>query len=171
MRGLELHFAWLKGRGPRPLPLLLLHGWPGSTFEMIKVAGSLADPAAHGSDPADAFDLVIPSLPGHGFSEAPSDPLFGADDAADVLRDLMVDVLGYARFGAQGGDRGAFIAAGLAHRHPAHVAAIQSTRPQMLAFGLADSPARASRPGSSRNGAPGATARATSWAASRARSC
>ena len=114
MRGLELHFAWLKGRGPRPLPLLLLHGWPGSTFEMIKVAGSLADPAAHGSDPADAFDLVIPSLPGHGFSEAPSDPLFGADDAADVLRDLMVDVLGYARFGAQGGDRGAFIAAGLA---------------------------------------------------------
>jgi pimeloyl-ACP methyl ester carboxylesterase len=107
VRGLELHFAWLKGRGPRPLPLLLLHGWPGSTFEMIEVAGPLADPAAHGGDPADAFDLVIPSLPGHGFSEAPSDPFFGADAAADVLRDLMVDVLGYARFGAQGGDRGA----------------------------------------------------------------
>ena len=179
VRGLDLHFAEVNGRGPRPFPLLLLHGWPGSYFEMIEVAGLLADPAAHGGDAADAFDLVIPSLPGHGFSEAPADPLFGADDAADVLRDLMVDVLGHARFGAQGGDRGAFVAAGLAHRHPAHVAAIhlnlatgipappgerppeeerwlaaqarwqqeeggysaiQSTRPQTLAFGLADSP-------------------------------
>jgi pimeloyl-ACP methyl ester carboxylesterase len=179
VRGLDLHFARLAGRGPRPFPLLLLHGWPGSWFEMIEVAGPLADPAAHGGDAADAFDLVIPSLPGHGFSAAPGDPLFGADDAADVLRDLMVDVLGHARFGAQGGDRGAFVAAGLAHRHPEAVAAIhlnlatgipappgerppeeerwlaaqarwqqeeggysaiQSTRPQTLAFGLADSP-------------------------------
>src|SRR5215468_3936888 len=180
VRGLDLHFARVPGRGPRPFPLLLLHGWPGSYFEMIEVAGPLADPAAHGGDAADAFDLVVPSLPGHGFSEAPRDPLFGADDAADLLRDLMVDVLGHARFGAQGGDRGAFVAAGLAHRHPAHVAAIhlnlatgipappgarpleeerwlaaqarwqqeeggysaiQSTRPQTLAFGLSDSPA------------------------------
>src|SRR5215468_8658208 len=102
LRGLDLHFARVPGRGPRPFPLLLLHGWPGSYFEMIEVAGPLADPAAHGGDAADAFDLVVPSLPGHGFSDAPRDPLFGA----------------------QGGDRGAFVAAGLGHRHPAHVAAI-----------------------------------------------
>ena len=179
VRDLELHFALRRGRGPRPFPLLLLHGWPGSHFEMIKVAGPLADPGAHGGDPADAFDLVIPSLPGHGFSQAPSDPLFGADDAADLLRDLMVEALGYLRFGAQGGDRGAFVATSLAHRHPGQVAAIhlnlatgipappgersdeeerwlaaqarwlaeeggysslQSTRPQTLAFALADSP-------------------------------
>jgi microsomal epoxide hydrolase len=124
VRGLDVHFAHLRGNGPRPFPLLLLHGWPGSYFEFCKVAGPLADPARFGGDPADAFDLVIPSLPGHGFSEAPRDPLFGADDAADVLRDLAVDVLGYPRFGAQGGDRGAFVAAGLAQRHPEHVVAI-----------------------------------------------
>lgn len=124
VRGLDVHVALRPGKGPRPFPLLLLHGWPGSHFEMIKVAGPLADPGAHAGDPADAFDLVIPSLPGHGFSQAPSDPLFGADDCADLLRDLMVDVLGHHRFGAQGGDRGAFVAASLAHRHPDNVAAI-----------------------------------------------
>lgn len=177
--GLDLHFALRKGEGPDPLPLLLLHGWPGSHCEFSKVAGPLADPAAHGGDRLDAFDLVVPSLPGHGFSQAPEDPFFNADDAADVLRTLMVEVLGYARFGAQGGDRGAFTAASLGHRHPEHVvgihlnmatgipappesrsgeetrwlegqarwfqeeagySAIQSTRPQTLAYGLSDSP-------------------------------
>lgn len=177
--GLDLHFSLRGGRGPDPLPLLLLHGWPGSHFEFCKVAGPLADPVAHAADPADAFDLVIPSLPGHGFSEAPEDPFFNADDAADVMRELMVDVLGYERFGAQGGDRGAMTAISLGRRHAAHLlgihlnmatgipappesrteeevrwledqarwfqeeagySAIQSTRPQTLAFGLSDSP-------------------------------
>ena len=141
VRGLELHFALRPGKGPRPFPLLLLHGWPGSYFEMIKVAGPLADPGAHAGDPGDAFDLVIPSLPGHGFSQAPADPLFGADDAADLLRELMVDVLGHARFGAQGGDRGAFVAASLAHRHPGNVAAIHLN----LATGIPAPPAERSQ--------------------------
>jgi len=177
--GLELHFALRPGKGPNPFPLLLLHGWPGSHFEFSKVAGPLADPAAHGADPLDAFDLVIPSLPGHGFSDAPADPYFNADDGALLMRELMVDVLGHSRFGAQGGDRGAIVAVSLAKQHPENVAgihinmatgiaapaesrnaeesrwledqarwfqeeagysAIQSTRPQTLAYGLSDSP-------------------------------
>jgi microsomal epoxide hydrolase len=104
----QVHYAHLPGKGPSPFPLLLLHGWPGSYFEMYKIAAVLADPANHGADPADAFDVVVPSLPGHGFSEAPLTAGFGADECADVMRALMVDVLGYSSFGAQGGDRGAF---------------------------------------------------------------
>ena len=104
-------------RGPTPLPLVLLHGWPGSYAEMYKIAPMLADPAAHGGDPADAFDVIVPSLPGHGLSEAVLEPGFGADECSDVVRSLMVDVLGLPSFGAQGGDRGAFVSAGLGHRH------------------------------------------------------
>ena len=179
IEGRQLHYAHLPGRGPSPFPLLLLHGWPGSYLEMYKIAPVLADPASHGGDPADAFDVVVPSLPGHGFSEAPPGVGFGADECAATMRTLMVDVLGYPRFAAQGGDRGAFVATGLAHRYPETVAAIhlnfasgiaasgdeadeeecrwrrelaawhateggyiaiQSTRPQTLAFGLSDSP-------------------------------
>lgn len=136
VRGIDLHFALRPGRGPKPFPLLLLHGWPSSHFEMIKVAGPLAEPSLHGGDAHDSFDLVIPSLPGHGFSAAPSDPLFGADDAADVLRELMVDVLGHRRFGAQGGDRGAFVSTSLAHRFPENVAGIHLN----LASGIAAPP-------------------------------
>ena len=77
--GLDLHFSHLPGRGPAPMPLLLLHGWPSSHVEMHKIAGPLADPAAHGGSPEDAFDVVVGSVPGHGFSTAPADPGFGAD--------------------------------------------------------------------------------------------
>lgn len=178
--GIRLHYAHLPGNGPAPFPLLLLHGWPGSFVEFAKVAPMLADPAAHGGDPADAFDVVVPSLPGHGFSSIPQALGFGADECADLLRTFMVDTLGYERFGSQGGDRGAYVTTGLGHRHPDVVAgihlnmpagipapeaersaeearwvedtarwrvegwgygAIQSTRPQSLAFGLQDSPA------------------------------
>jgi pimeloyl-ACP methyl ester carboxylesterase len=115
--GRRVHYARCNGVGPDPLPLALLHGWPGSFAEMYKIAPALADPAAHGGDPADAFDVIVPSLPGHGFSDAVTQPGFGADQCADVVHTLMTDVLGYARYGAQGGDRGAFTAAGLGHRH------------------------------------------------------
>lgn len=129
VRGLDLHFARVPGRGPAPMPLLLLHGWPSSFVEMHRLAPMLADPAAHGGDPADAFDVVVGSIPGHGFSGAPSDPGFGADEAADCFRDLMVDVLGHERFAVHGGDRGAFVATGLGHRHPEHVLAIHQNLP------------------------------------------
>ena len=127
--GRRLHLAHLPGQGPAPIPLLLLHGWPGSFAEMIKVAPMLADPGAHGGDPVDAFDVIIPSLPGHGFSDAVLQPGFGADQCADVLRRLMTDVLGFDRFGAQGGDRGAFVCAGLGQRHADAVLGIHLNLP------------------------------------------
>jgi microsomal epoxide hydrolase len=116
--GRTLHFARCKGRGPAPLPLVLLHGWPGSFFEMSKIAPALADPVAHGGDARDAFEVIVPSLPGHGFSDAPASPGFGADQCADVVHELMTAVLGFdGGYFAQGGDRGAFVSAGLGHRH------------------------------------------------------
>jgi pimeloyl-ACP methyl ester carboxylesterase len=132
--GRQVHFARRPGVGPAPLPLVLLHGWPGSFVEMYKVAPALADPAAHGGDPADAFDVVVPSLPGHGLSEPVLVPGFGADECADVVWALMTEVLGAARFGAQGGDRGAFVSAGLGHRHPEAVVGIHLN----LATGIPD---------------------------------
>ncbi|HUP75612.1 MAG TPA: epoxide hydrolase [Acidimicrobiales bacterium] len=116
--GKHVHFGRCVGRGPDPMPLLLLHGWPGSFFEMYKIAPMLADPGAYGGDPRDAFEVIVPSLPGHGFSDAPLAVGFGADECADVMHALMTDVLGFDRgFVTQGGDRGAFVSAGLGRRH------------------------------------------------------
>jgi pimeloyl-ACP methyl ester carboxylesterase len=111
--GRPVHFARVRAKAPNALPLLLMHGWPGSYAEFVKVAPMLADPAAHGGDPADAFELIVPSLPGHGFSFIPEELGFGADQCAGVMRRLMADVLGFDRYGAQGGDRGAFVCASL----------------------------------------------------------
>ncbi len=122
--GLTIHFAYQKGKGPKPFPLIVTHGWPGSFFEFIKVFGPLTDPGAHGGDPADAFDLVVPSLPGYGFSGKPSKPGMNATRTADLWAKLMTEVLGYQRFGAQGGDWGALVTTALGYRHPRHVAGI-----------------------------------------------
>ncbi len=119
--GFELHFLHQKGQGPDPLPLLISHGWPGSFYEMIDVIGPLTDPAAYGGDPADAFDLVVPSLPGYGFSPDPGRPGVTPDVIGDLFASLMHDVLGYGRFGVQGGDWGASITTGMARRHAALV--------------------------------------------------
>ncbi len=127
--GRRMHYARLPGVGPHPLPLVLLHGWPGSFFEMHKVAPLLADPGGHGADPADAFEVIVPSLPGHGFSEAVLRPGYGADECASSVHRLMTEVLGLPRFGAQGGDRGAFVSAGLADRHPSAVVGIHLNFP------------------------------------------
>ncbi len=129
VRDIDLHYAQIPGRGPDPLPLLLLHGWPSSFVEMHRLVGPLSDPVAHGGAAEDSFDVVVGSIPGHGFSSPPQDPLFGADDAADCFRDLMVDVLGHATFAVHGGDRGAFVATGLAHRFPEATIAIHQSLP------------------------------------------
>jgi microsomal epoxide hydrolase len=129
VRGIDLHYSRVPGRGPDPLPLLLLHDWPSSFVEMRRLVGPLSDPVAHGGRAEDSFDVVIGSIPGHGFSSAPSDAGFGADEAADCFRDLMVDVLGYPRFAVHGGDRGAFVATGLAHRFPERMIAIHQSLP------------------------------------------
>ncbi|MBI4516830.1 MAG: alpha/beta fold hydrolase [Deltaproteobacteria bacterium] len=120
---LGLHFIRQRGVGPKPLPLLLLHGWPGSIAEFAKIIGPLTDPARHGGDPADAFDVVAPSLPGYGFSDRPRQPGMHPGKMADVFAELMGQ-LGYDRFAAQGGDWGAIIATCLAHQHPARLAGI-----------------------------------------------
>jgi microsomal epoxide hydrolase len=117
VHGIDLHFLHVEGRGPKPLPLLLSHGWPGSVFEFLELIPRLTDPARFGGDPADAFTVVAPSLPGYGLSFAPGQPRFGVEAIADCFAELMTAVLGYRRFAAQGGDWGAFITSRLGTVH------------------------------------------------------
>lgn len=177
--GLGFHFLHIRSPESDALPMVMGHGWPGSVMEFAKVIGPLADPAAHGGDPRDAFHLVLPSMPGYGFSDKPSAPGW---DAARIARGwaVLMDRLGYGgRYVAQGGDWGSVVATALAWAAPtgclaAHLntlsvrhppgdesdlavkaalakrkrfqgemgyAQLQSTRPQTLGYGLADSPA------------------------------
>src|ERR1700736_5158553 len=106
--GAGLHFVHVRSAEPDATPLLLLHGWPGSIVEFLDMIGPLTDPAAHGSDPAGAFHLVIPSLPGYGFSGSLTETGWTDSRTAAALAALM-DRLGYDRYGGQGGDGGAFI--------------------------------------------------------------
>ena len=122
--GFGLHFAHIKGKGPSPFPLLFTHGWPGSFFEVSKIAGPLTDPAAHGGDPADAFDLVAPSLPGYGFSDKPGARGMNLQETARLFHKLMMEVLGYRRFAAQGGDWGASVTTALGYGYPQSLAGI-----------------------------------------------
>jgi pimeloyl-ACP methyl ester carboxylesterase len=108
--GIDLHFLHVPGNGPAPCPLLLLHGWPGSVFEFLDLIPRLADPARFGGDAKDAFTIIAPSLPGYGLSFAPGQPRFGIEEIADLMAELMQQVLGYSRFAVQGGDWGAFTA-------------------------------------------------------------
>ncbi|MCE7004230.1 epoxide hydrolase [Kibdelosporangium philippinense] len=122
--GQTVHFVHAKGVGPKPLPLLFSHGWPGSFYEVTKIIGPLTDPAAYGGDPADAFDVVAPSLPGFGFSPHPGTPGMNPTAMGALFAKLMTDALGYARFGAQGGDFGAQVTSRLARDHSDHVVGI-----------------------------------------------
>jgi pimeloyl-ACP methyl ester carboxylesterase len=117
LAGIELHFIHEEGKGPNPIPLLLSHGWPGSVFEFHKIIPLLTDPASFGGDPADAFTVIAPSLPGYTFSFRPNQPRFSVEQIADVFAQLMTQVLGYKRFAAQGGDWGAFVTSRLALTH------------------------------------------------------
>jgi microsomal epoxide hydrolase len=178
--GIDVHFIHVEGRGPKPRPLLLSHGWPGSVLEFMKLIPLLTDPAAHGGDAADAFTVVAPSLPGYTLSFRPQQERKSLPDIAAMFDTLMLR-LGYVRYAAQGGDWGAFVTAWLGAHCPAHVIGIhlnllplrrdaamltnpdederrylrdlevflkeetgyqwiQGTRPQTLAFALADSP-------------------------------
>jgi microsomal epoxide hydrolase len=121
--GLRIHLIHQRGQGPKPFPLVITHGWPGSVAEFTKILGPLTDPAAHGGDAADAFDVVCPSMPGYGFSDHAREPGMDPERIAALWSALMQG-LGYARFGAQGGDWGAMVSTYLGFRHPAQVVGV-----------------------------------------------
>ena len=176
----NVHFLHVRSPEPEALPLLITHGWPGSIAEFLDIIGPLADPAAHGGDPADAFHVIAPSIPGFGFSGPTHETGWNTVRVAYAWAELMRR-LGYERYGAQGGDTGALVSPELGRIDPEHLAgihvnnlltfpsgqlhdlsdadqgrvklmerwqnemagyaSIQSTRPQTLAYALADSPA------------------------------
>jgi pimeloyl-ACP methyl ester carboxylesterase len=115
--GLGIHFVHVRGNGPNPLPLIITHGWPGSFLEMYKILALLTDPASSGGKAEDAFDVVVPSVPGYGFSDLPAKRGFTTFSAAELFIKLMEE-LGYHKFGAQGGDWGSSISTRMALVHP-----------------------------------------------------
>jgi len=116
--GLGIHFIHERGKGPRPMPIILTHGWPGSFCEMLKVIPMLTDPESHGGKAEDAFDVIVPSLPGYGFSDRPTQRGMTSSRIADMWARLMTKALGYQRFAAQGGDWGSSVTEQLAVAHP-----------------------------------------------------
>ncbi len=179
---LRIHFIHERGKGPNPIPLLITHGWPSSFVEMLKLIPLLTDPANHGGEASDVFDVIVPSVPGFGFSERPLQAGMTRWRVAEIWAKLM-DGLGYERYGLQANDIGAVISSWLSLDFPERVIgfhtmmptfpppsfdenqppmteveesfkvvidtwdqdeggynAIQTTRPQTLAYGLHDSP-------------------------------
>jgi pimeloyl-ACP methyl ester carboxylesterase len=178
--GVDIHFLHVRSSHEDATPILLTHGWPGSVVEFLKVIGPLTDPTAHGGDPADAFHVVIPSLPGYGFSGKPADTGWNIPGIARAWAELMAR-LGYSRYAAAGCDWGALVSTSIGQQDTEHLEGlhltaaicspeaimvadptpdeqqdmagmghyvtqengynlIQSTRPQTLGYGLADSP-------------------------------
>ena len=121
--GLNVHFIHRRSKQPRAFPLLITHGWPGSFVEFTKIIDPLTDPAAHGGRADDAFDVVIPSIPGFAFSDKPREPGFDPARVARVEAALMAR-LGYQRYGAQGGDWGSIISTQIALNDAPHVAGL-----------------------------------------------
>jgi pimeloyl-ACP methyl ester carboxylesterase len=115
--GLDIHFIHVKSEHENALPLIITHGWPGSVIEMLEVIGPLTDPTAHGGSAEDAFDLVIPSLPGYGFSDQPTELGWDPGRTARAWGELM-SRLGYSRYVAQGGDQGASVTDAMGRQAP-----------------------------------------------------
>src|SRR5258708_28670724 len=121
--GLEIQFYYIKGEGKNPLPLVLTHGWPGSTFEFFNVIDPLTQPSKYGGKSEDAFTLIIPALPGFGFSSLPPKPV-NANTTAKLWHKLVTEIIGYKQFVAQGGDWGAGVTVRLGYFFPDNVKAI-----------------------------------------------
>ena len=126
--GLDIHFIHVRSKHEGALPIVITHGWPGSIIEQLKIIAPLTDPTAHGGDAADAFDVVIPSLPGHGFSAKPAATGWDPARIAQAWVTLMKR-LGYERFVAQGGDWGAIVTTQIGLRDTAHCAGIHLNMP------------------------------------------
>jgi pimeloyl-ACP methyl ester carboxylesterase len=113
----DIHFIHVRSPHENALPLIITHGWPGSVIELLGVVGPLTDPAAHGGSAEDAFDLVLPSIPGYGFSAETAELSWGPGRVAQAWPELMRR-LGYTRYVAQGGDVGAFVTDALGRQAP-----------------------------------------------------
>jgi pimeloyl-ACP methyl ester carboxylesterase len=138
--GIPIHYVRVPGRGPDPMPLILTHGWPWTFWDFHRVVDALADPAAHGGDPADSFDVIVPSVPGFGFSVPLTTTGVDVGRVADLWVRLMGDVLGYERFGAGGGDFGAIVTAHLGHAHPERLVGIHLTMATVPGIPFASKP-------------------------------
>jgi pimeloyl-ACP methyl ester carboxylesterase len=126
--GVDIHFIWVRSKHKNALPLIITHGWPGSIIEQMKIIGPLTNPTAHGGDASDAFDLVIPSLPGHGFSGKPTRPGWDPQRIARAWAALM-NRLGYTQYVAQGGDWGNAVTEQMALQKPAGLVGIHTNMP------------------------------------------
>jgi pimeloyl-ACP methyl ester carboxylesterase len=129
--GVDIHFLHVRSKYPKAMPLIMTHGWPGSVFELLKVIGPLTDPPAYGGRPEDAFDLVLPSIPGYGFSGKPQTTGWAPEHIARAWAELMKR-LGYTRYVAQGGDLGAIISSAMARQAPAGLVGIHLNLPATI---------------------------------------
>jgi microsomal epoxide hydrolase len=123
--GLEMHFIHQRSENPDAIPLMIVHGWPGSVAEFSKIIGPLTDPVAHGGDIADSYHVIAPSLPGFGFSEKPNEPGYSPEKFAHILAGLM-QRLGYEQYAIAGGDWGAIINRYLANNYPERLLGLHS---------------------------------------------
>ena len=129
--GVDIHFIHVRSPHPNALPVIITHGWPGSVFEQIKLIGPLTDPTRYGGRAEDAFDVVIPSLPGYGFSTAPAEAGWGSERIGRAW-DVLMKRLGYTRYVAQGGDWGASIVQTMGRQAPAGLLAIHTNFPATI---------------------------------------
>jgi pimeloyl-ACP methyl ester carboxylesterase len=134
--GLDIHFIHVRSTHPNALPLIITHGWPGSILELLKVIGPLTEPPSHGGSAEDAFDIVIPSMPGYGFSERPRSTGWDPDRIARAWAELM-GRLGYERYVHQGGDWGALVADAMARQAPPGLLGIHVNMPATVPGDLA----------------------------------
>ena len=117
VKGLNIHFVHEKGKGPNSIPIVITHGWPSTFFEMHKIIPRLTDPASYGGDPSDSFDVIAPSLPGYGFSEASKTSGMDVKAVAAIWDELITKELGYPKYAVHGGDIGAGVTANLGYYH------------------------------------------------------
>ena len=129
--GLDIHFIHVKSKHPNAMPLIITHGWPGSVFEQIKLIDPLTDPTKFGGRPEDAFDVVIPSLPGFGFSGRPTEPGWGLERTGKAW-DVLMKRLEYSRYVAQGGDWGAGVVEAMGRQAPAGLLGIHTNLPAAI---------------------------------------
>jgi pimeloyl-ACP methyl ester carboxylesterase len=129
--GIDIYFIHVRSKQKDALPVIITHGWPGSVFEQLKIIDPLTDPVAHGGQPEDAFDVIIPSMPGYGFSGKPTDTGWGPDRTAKIWAELMKR-LGYKRYVAQGGDWGSPVSSAMARQAPEGLLGIHINLPAIV---------------------------------------